>query len=105
MTNPTRRLLRLVPVFAIGTVVGAVADALAETCAMCGSGLSDDPLGRTISCSILFLMAAPYTIVGTVALSLVWIHRRAAGRRPTASIDVARMQPAAAGEPSGGGLS
>src|SRR5438094_9317845 len=103
MTNPTRRLLRLVPVFAIGTVVGAVADALAQSCAMCGSGLSDDPLGRAISWSILFLMATPYTIVGTVALSLVWIHRRAAGRRRTASIDLARLQPAA-GQPSGGGL-
>ena len=50
-------------------------------------------------------MAAPYTIVGTVALSLVWIHWRAAGRRRAASIDLARLQPAAAGEPSGGGLS
>ncbi len=105
MTISTRRPLRLVPVFAIGTVLGAVADALAQSCAMCGSGLSDDPLGRAISWSILFLMAAPYTIVGTVALSLVWIHRRAAGRRRAASIDLARLQPAAAGEPSGGGLS
>src|SRR5437867_1698267 len=57
MTISTRRPLRLVPVFAIGTVLGAAADALAQSCAMCGSGLSDDPLGRAISWSILFLMA------------------------------------------------
>ena len=102
--NSTHRPLRLVPVFAAATVLGAAADALAQACAMCGSALSDDPLGRAISWSILFLMATPYTIVGTVLLSLVWIHRRAAGRRRAASIDLARLQPAA-GEPSGGGLS
>jgi len=105
MTNAIRKTRLLVPAVAVAAVLGAAADVLAQACAMCGSALSDDPLGRAISWSIIFLMAAPYTIVGTAALTLVWIHRRAAGRRRAASMELAALQPATAGEPSGGGLS
>ena len=104
-TNSIRGARPIVPILTVATVLGTAADVLAQACAMCGSALSDDPLGRAISWSILFMMAAPYTIVGTVALSILWIHRRAAGRRRAASIELAQLQAAAAGEPSGGGLS
>jgi heme/copper-type cytochrome/quinol oxidase subunit 2 len=59
--------------------------ALAQSCAMCGSSFGqNDPVQRAFSWSILFLMATPYTIVGAVALWLVYMHRRAAGRRRSA---------------------
>jgi len=105
MTNAIRETRPPVPVLTVAVLLGAAADVLAQACAMCGSALSDDPLGRAISWSILFLMAAPYTIVGTAVLCFVWIHRRAAGRRRAASMELAGLQAATAGEPSGGGLS
>jgi len=105
MTNAIRETRPPVPVLTVAALLGTAADVLAQACAMCGSALSDDPLGRAISWSILFLMAAPYTIVGTAVLCLVWIHRRAAGRRRAASMELAGLQAATAGEPSGGGLS
>src|SRR5262249_9046385 len=61
MTNAIRKTRLLVPAVAVAAVLGAAADVLAQACAMCGSALSDDPLGRAISWSIIFLMAAPYT--------------------------------------------
>ena len=65
---------------AIALGVGSAADAFAQACAMCGSAFgADDPVGRAISWSILFLMAAPYVIVGTVAGLLLFVHRRAPG--------------------------
>ena len=57
---------------------------------MCGSALADDPLGRAFSWSILFLMAAPYTIVGLAGGWLFYMHRRAPGRRRGAIIDLVR---------------
>ena len=71
MTNAIRETRPPVPVLTVAVLLGAAADVLAQACAMCGSALSDDPLGRAISWSILFLMAAPYTIVGTAVLCLV----------------------------------
>jgi hypothetical protein len=55
---------------------------LAQSCAMCGSSFGPgDPTGRAISYSILFLMAAPYTLFGVVAGWLYFMYRRAGGRR------------------------
>lgn len=64
--------------------------ALAQGCAMCGSALlGDDPVTRAFSWSVLFLMAAPYTIVGAVATWLFLNHRRSAVRHRAAVIDLA----------------
>ena len=42
--------------------------ALGQSCAMCGSSFGpDDPVQRAFSWSILFLMAAPYTLFATAA--------------------------------------
>ena len=82
---------------------GAAAQALAQSCAMCTSSFApDDPASRAFSWSILFLMAAPYTIVGTVAGWLFYAYRRAPGRRRAPVIDLARVRhPAPAGGPGG----
>ena len=78
--------------FLIATLVapGVVTRAAAQSCAMCGSALADDPLGRAFSWSILFLMAAPYTIVGSVGIWLFLTYRRAATRRRAAVINLGR---------------
>jgi hypothetical protein len=88
---------------AVGFVLVGVGQAWAQACAMCGSALTNDPLGRAFSWSILFLMAAPYALVGTVGGWLFLIHRRAGARRQAAVIDLTRgRRPAevAEGDPS-----
>ena len=59
----------------------AASDALAQSCAMCGSSFGqNDPMTRAFSWSILFLMATPYTIVGLIGGYLYYIHRRSLRR-------------------------
>ena len=80
--------------------------ALAQSCAMCGSSFGqNDPVQRAFSWSILFLMATPYSIVGGVALWLFYLHRRAAGRRRSALIDLGQIPRTAPVEGPGGGVS
>jgi len=72
-------------------VTAAVARALpaaAQSCAMCGSALANDPLGRAFSWSILFMMATPYTVIGAAGAWLYYMHRRAPGRRRGDVIDL-----------------
>ena len=65
--------------------------ALAQSCAMCASSFGpDDPVQRAFSWSILFLIAAPYTIVGAVGGWLFFTHRRAPGSRRAALIELGR---------------
>ena len=72
-------------------LLGTASRALAQSCAMCAASFGpNDPTSRAISWSILFLMAAPYTIVLTAAGILFYMHRRAPGRRRAAIIDLAR---------------
>ena len=55
---------------------------VAWPCAVCLSGISgNDPVADAFNWSILFLMATPYTIVGSVAGWLAYAHRRAARKR------------------------
>ena len=70
---------------------GSASRALAQSCAMCAASFGpNDPTSRAISWSILFLMAAPYTIVITAAGILFYMRRRAPGRRRAAIIDLAK---------------
>jgi hypothetical protein len=69
-----------------------VGDALAQGCAMCGSALKDDPTGRAISWSVLFLIAAPYTVVGLVGGYLFYTYRRAATDRRASVLDLFRTR-------------
>jgi hypothetical protein len=68
-------------VLVVAALLGDAARAAAQSCAMCGSVLGNDPLGKAFSWSILFLMAAPYTIVGSVGLWFFFTYRRASRRR------------------------
>jgi hypothetical protein len=100
--SPAARLLPF-PVAALA-LAGAAGRAAAQSCAMCGSALADDPLGRAFSWSILFLMAAPYTVVGTVGIWLFLTYRRARSRQRAAIISLGRGQsvvlaPGREGEP------
>ena len=87
--------MRLLPaaIVALLALLGpGVADALAQGCAMCGSALKDDPTGRAISWSVLFLIAAPYTVVGLVGGYIFYTYRRAAADRRASVIDLFRTR-------------
>jgi hypothetical protein len=77
------------------------AQALAQSCAMCGSsfGGADDPLQRAFSWSILFLMAAPYTLFATAAGFIFYKYRRAG--RPRAAVIPLSWRRRPAGQPGG----
>ncbi|MBI1994080.1 MAG: hypothetical protein HYS67_06655 [Deltaproteobacteria bacterium] len=52
---------------------------VAWPCAVCLTGASaNDPVADAFNWSVLFLMAAPYTIVGSIGGWLAYTHRRAA---------------------------
>ena len=83
---------RIVPV-AVATVgfLATAARVGAQSCAMCGAAFgADDPVGRAFSWSILFLMAAPYTVVGSIGLWLFLTYRRAQRRQRGAVIAFGR---------------
>ena len=54
----------------------------AQACAVCLTGASaNDPVTDAFNWSVLFLMAMPYTVVGSVAGWLAYTHRRAAAKK------------------------
>ena len=53
--------------------------AIANACAVCWGG-DGGPAQDAFNWSVLFLMAAPYTVVGSVAGWLVYTYRRAAAK-------------------------
>lgn len=63
--------------------------ALAGACSVCVTG-DNDPTANAFNWSVLFLMATPYTVVGSIAGWLFFKIRRAAAK-PTAE---AAPQPA-----------
>ena len=68
------------------SVVGAVLLLLpvaAHGCAVCWVGASspDDPMSHAFNWSILFLMAMPYAIVGSIAGWLIYTYWRASTRQ------------------------
>jgi len=64
--------------------------ALARACSVCVTGGDNDPTSNAFNWSVLFLMATPYTVVGSIAGWLFYKYRRAAAK-PTAE---AAPQPA-----------
>lgn len=102
MTGSASTSRTTVTLASLGTLVFDVGHALAQGCAMCGTALlGDDPVTRAFTWSVLFLMAAPYTIVGAVGTWLYLNHRRSAVRHRAAVIDFAR--PSRAGGPAPNG--
>ncbi len=57
-----------------------LAPALAHACAVCWTG-EGDPTADAFNWSVLFLMATPYTVVGSIAGWLFYTYRRAAAKR------------------------
>ena len=53
---------------------------IVEACAVCVSGATDATTDA-FNWSVLFLMAAPYLVVGTIAGGLFLAYRRSAARR------------------------
>jgi hypothetical protein len=54
--------------------------AIARACSVCFGG-DDDALTKAFNWSIFFLLAAPYTIAGTIAACMVIAYRRATAKR------------------------
>ena len=73
--------------FAVALAFGltSAGDALAQGCAMCGTatGGASDPLARSLSASVLFMMSMPFLIFFSVAGWLVLRFRRTREDRGT----------------------
>ena len=52
----------------------------AHGCAVCLTGSADDPLTDAFNWSVLFLMAMPYTVLGSIGAFLFYSYRRSAKR-------------------------
>ena len=50
----------------------------AHACAVCLPGSGDDPLTDAFNWSVIFLMAMPYTVLGSVGAFLFYSYRRSA---------------------------
>ena len=70
---------------AVTPVTLLASDAAAQGCAMCRTALgsADDPVAQGFYWSILFMMAAPYTIVASLGGWLVYQHVIASRRANT----------------------
>jgi|SRR3990172_2442513 len=74
-------LKRKIPsIFLCAGLAAAAMPALAHACAVCLTG-DGDATADAFNWSVLFLMATPYTVVGSIAGWLVYKYRRAALRR------------------------
>ncbi|HXJ33880.1 MAG TPA: hypothetical protein VMS22_07535 [Candidatus Eisenbacteria bacterium] len=75
---------RAIIVLVLAALAGWAPYALAQ-CAMCGNSFGqNDPTVTAFNTSVLFLMAAPYSIFFAGAACVVLLYRRAmAGRRAT----------------------
>jgi hypothetical protein len=58
-----------------------LAPAMATACAVCLTGAADGSAADAYNGSVLFLMAAPYLVVGAIGGWLVYSYRRAVAKR------------------------
>jgi hypothetical protein len=56
---------------------------IVQACSVCVTG-AGDPTADAFNWSVLFLMATPYLVVGSIAGSLFFAYRRAAAKREQA---------------------
>ena len=61
--------------------------AVAQACAVCWS--AEDPLSRGLFWSVIFLMAAPFTI-GASVFGFIYVSKRGAGHQPPADPQLRR---------------
>jgi heme/copper-type cytochrome/quinol oxidase subunit 2 len=66
--------------FYLNLALVALFPSLATACAVCVTGAGNDSTTDAYNWSVLFLMAAPYVVVGSVVGWLVYAYRRAAKR-------------------------
>jgi len=52
-----------------------LAPGLAHACAVCLTGAGDDSVSEAFNLSVLFLMAAPYAVVGGIVGGLIYMKR------------------------------
>ena len=52
-----------------------LAPTLALACAVCLTGAGDDSVTEAFNTSVLFLMAAPYAVVGGIVSCLIYVKR------------------------------
>jgi hypothetical protein len=64
-----------------------------HACVMCGSSFGeDDPTAKAFMSSVLFLVAAPYTIFLTAAAIVFFLYRRGSGGRRASVVSLARWR-------------
>ncbi|HEX7226244.1 MAG TPA: hypothetical protein VF353_00605 [Candidatus Binatia bacterium] len=59
------------------------APAVARACAVCLTGAGDDSVTEAFNLSVLFLMAAPYAVVGGIVGCLIYVQRGKAAQTKT----------------------
>jgi len=72
----------------LGLLGPGASHALAQGCAMCGTALKDDQLGQAFGWSVLFLIAAPYSVVGLLGGYIFYAYWRPTARRRASVIDL-----------------
>ena len=76
------------PGIALGLIVAATAllraPAVADACSVCLTG-DTGPMGDAYNWSVLFLMATPYVVLGSVGAWLVYKYRRASAKEKRAA--------------------
>jgi hypothetical protein len=72
----------------LGLLGPGASHAFAQGCAMCGTALKDDQLGQAFGWSVLFLIAAPYSVVGLLGGYIFYAYWRPGARRRASVIDL-----------------
>jgi len=72
-----RKILTIFPYAFLALIL---VPALAGACSVCVTGGDNDPTSNAFNWSVLFLMATPYTVVGSIAGWLFFKYRRAAAK-------------------------
>lgn len=72
----------LVPMVAVAVLLYGAESAFAQGCAMCSTlvGGPGDPLGQGMNTSILFLMAMPFAMTGSVGGWIAYMYWRGGTR-------------------------
>jgi Na+/H+ antiporter NhaB len=76
---------RFISTVLISSVAPALVPAAACACAVCLTGAAGDPVADAFSWSVLFLMATPYAVVGSIVGWLAYTYRRASAKRENAA--------------------
>ena len=76
----------------ISVVLFLGAPLAAYACSVCLTG-ANDPTADAFNASVLFLMATPYAVVGSIGSGLYYAYRRKLAKQSTEQNDQALAQP------------